>query len=297
MKSVVNQSYSNLEIILVDDGAKDQSGKKCDEWALKDERISVIHKSNGGLSSARNAGLDVVTGDYIMFVDSDDIIDHDLCTCLYEAIVGSNSDIAICDAEHIFNDNYHFSKADTIEYFDAEGAISEMWYQKSFLPSAWGKLYKAELFREQRFTINRLFEDIDIMHEVFWNADKVVYVKAKLYGYVHREASITTTRFSHRDLDILIIADKMIDFASDKSLNLKKAAEAYSIVAALRVYLNAPRGEGYQDGVQTAANRLRALGKKVMKDRNIRKKTLFALILYFYCRPIMRVAYKCVNRW
>jgi len=297
LKSVVSQSYSNLEIILVDDGTPDGSGAICDQWAKLDNRIQVIHKENAGLSSARNVGLDKATGSYVMFIDSDDIVDQDICRDLYCSIKDSGSDIAICDAEHIFNAEFGFLKSKEIIEYTAEGAIVEMWYQKSFLPSAWGKLYKAEIFRDCRFTEKILFEDIDIMHELFWNSKKIVYLKSKLYGYIHHEGSITTKKFCSRDLDILKIAQKLMGFAENKSENIIRASKAYAITAALRVYLNAPKESEYSEALGIVDEIMKTYGKEVLKDRNIRNKTKYALILYFYFRPLMRVVYEKINRW
>ena len=101
LESVINQTYRNLEIILVDDGSKDKSGKICDEYKNKDERIKVVHKENGGLSDARNAGMKIATGKYIQFIDSDDFIDKDMIETLYNLIIENEADISMCS-------NYYF---------------------------------------------------------------------------------------------------------------------------------------------------------------------------------------------
>ena len=293
LESVLAQSYTNLQIILVDDGSPDGCGVLCDRWAEKDPRITVIHKENGGLSSARNAGLEIATGAYVMFVDSDDILSDQLCQVLYQTLDGA--DIAICDPVHIFPDTpweYAFSQVRT--QLDPESAICQMWYQTAFLPSAWGKLFRRELFARRRFTVGRLYEDIDVMHEVFYDAKSIAYTPARLYGYQHREDSITTKAFSKRDLDILMIANKLLAFAADKPA-LQSAARAYATTAALRVYLNAPKE--LADGIAEAKAILSQYGKTVRKDPHIRKKNRYALTLYFVCKPLMRFAYKFTNRW
>ena len=296
MQSLVDQTYRNLEIILVDDGSTDNSGVLCDLWAEKDSRIRVIHRKNNGLSQARNTGLDAATGEYITFVDSDDILSPHLCQVLYNSMGGS-ADISICDAEHIFEDKpYAFSVTDRQVIMTAQEAIHQLWYQKSFLPSAWGKLYRRELFEDNQFTVGRIFEDIDIMHELFFDAKRIVYNRSRLYGYVHRAGSITTKAFCPRDLDILLVADKILTFTEDKP-QLRSAAEAYSVTAALRVYLNAPQTEEFTQGIRLSQQLLDWYGKKVLADPNIRKKNRWALRLYFYCRPLMRFSYKFINRW
>lgn len=295
LESLVHQTYSNIEIILIDDGSPDNSGYIADEWKEKDKRIKVIHKSNGGLSSARNVGLDICSGDYIMFVDSDDIVSVDICQKLLNLMVENDCQIAICEAEHVFDNQPSFSFSNNLEFYDSENAICEMWYQKSFLPSAWGKLYKSEIFHHLRFTEGIIFEDIDMMHEAFDKAHKIVYTDSKLYGYIHHEDSITTKPFTRKDLIILDICQKLLDFSSDKSNKMKKAAESYAVTGAMRVYLNAP--EGFKKEKQKAENILEKFSKIVLKDKNIRKKTKYSLILFIYFRPLLKIAYRFVDRW
>lgn len=298
MQSICGQTYSNLEIILVDDGSPDGCPALCDAWAQRDCRIRVVHKENGGLSSARNAGLDIMTGKYVMFVDSDDVLDREICRHLYHILIADDGDIAICEPVHVFpGETPAFTHNTQSESYEPDGAICQMWYQRSFLPSAWAKLYKAEFFQTLRFTQGILYEDIDVMHLVFCQAKKIIYTPAELYGYMHREGSITTTAFRLRDLDILKIADKILCFAKQTAPQLLPAAKAYSVVAALRVVLNAPDTAAFAQGHHQAKTLLKQYGKEVLRDANIRKKTRYGLLLYFYCRPLMKMIYKRINRW
>lgn len=297
LENVTAQSYTNLEILLIDDGSSDDSGVKCDEWTRKDRRIKAVHKANEGLSAARNTGLELAAGRYIMFIDSDDIVSPDLCELLYEDMRSSGSEVAICDAEHIFNHSYSFSISEKRIVYSPEEAITEMWYQKSFLPSAWGKLYSRKLFEGIRFTEGRTYEDIDVMHLLFWKAERIVYNSSRLYGYVHHEGSITSSGFSEKDLDILLVAHKILEFSDDKSDGMRQAAESYAVTAALRIYLNAPDLPKYQEGKAEALRILKRYGKKSLTNHNIRKKNQYALILYYFCRPFMRTIYNYVNRW
>ena len=295
MDSVLAQSYQNLQILLVDDGSPDDCGALCDKWAEKDSRIQVIHTENGGLSSARNAGLDVATGEYVLFVDSDDVISPDLCRHLLDTI--GQADIAICDPVHIFpGKSWAYTASAERTVLTPDQAIATMWYQTAFLPSAWGKLYRRKLFTSRQFTVGRLYEDIDIMHQVFGDADTIVYTPARLYGYLHRENSITTQAFGPQDLDILVIANKILAFA-EAHPTLLPAARAYAVTAALRVYLNAPKDGSLAQGVAQAQALIRQYGKQVQRDPNIRKKNRYALTLYFCCKPLMRFAYQFVGRW
>jgi len=296
MNTLVTQTYQNLEIIMVDDGSKDNSGDLCDIWAKKDSRIRVIHQENGGLSQARNTGLDVMTGEYVMFFDSDDLLSPDICRVLYDAI-REGGDISICDPEHIFGTQpYSFVRNSQQEVLTAENAVKQMWYQTGLLPSAWAKLYRRGIFSNLRFTPGLRFEDIDILHELLWKAERIVYNHSRLYGYLHRENSITTSAFSVKDTDILKVADKILRFAQDKP-EIYRAAEAYVTTSALRVYLNAPNDDCYIDALSKAEAMLCNHGKQVLRDKYARRKNRVALLLYFYCKPLLRFMYRYVRRW
>lgn len=300
MSSIAQQTYSNLQIILVDDGAKDKSGAMCDAWKEKDSRVTVIHQKNGGLSNARNTGIKQATGEYLVFVDSDDVVAPNMVEQLIKLIELEDADISICGVSHIFNEGtikFEQNQAETISY-DRSSAIMEMWYQRSFLPSAWGKAYKKGLFENLGFTEGILFEDIDLMHELFWRCNKIVYKDIPLYGYVHRENSITTKRFSKRDCDVLKISEKLLKFSNENDDSLMPAAESYAITAAFRIYLNAPQ-ENKEFNVQRTKSEgiIDKYGKSVMKDKKVRNKTKCALCLYFYCKPLLVMVYKHKNRW
>ena len=131
----------------------------CDDWSKKDDRIKVIHKANGGLSDARNAGLDVATGEYIEGVDSDDTVSPEITEQLMKAVLENNAEIAICDLVHIFpGEQRDFQTGTEMKVFTAEDALCEMMYQKSFLYTFWGKIYKKSLLDGVRFPVGMLYE-------------------------------------------------------------------------------------------------------------------------------------------
>lgn len=296
LESIILQNYRNLEIILVNDGSSDNSGALCDAWAEKDSRIRVIHQENKGPSCARNAALDQASGEYVLFADSDDLVSPDLCQVLLDALV-PEANISMCDIVHIFpNHPYSFHVKSECKLEDAGTVIEKMWYQTDVLPSSCAKLYRKHIFEDLRFTPGLIFEDIDLLHELFWSAGKIAYTPSTLYGYVHREGSITTKPFSEKDLDILTVIERILKFSEDKPA-LEKPAKAYAITAALRIYLNAPNKPEYSGGISRAKHYLSIYGKSVLLDKRIRRKNRYALWLYFLCRPLLRVVYKHVNRW
>lgn len=298
MKSILNQTYQHIEVILVDDGATDLSGKMCDYYAAADKRVKVIHKENGGLSDARNKGISQASGEYIMFVDSDDIVSLNFVEYLWDLLEETSADIAICDPVHCYpGKNCNFESEKLRKVFKPEEAIVEMLYQRSFLVAAWGKLYKKECFKDILFPYGMLFEDSAIMYKVFDKTQKIVYGNAKLYGYMHREGSITTKKFSKKDCDILIICDQLIEYMSSRSKRLQNAARSYQAAAAFRIYMNAPRNGMFKVEIKKSQQLLKANRKFLMQDPYIRKKMKMALLLYTFARPLMPIVYKKINRW
>lgn len=297
--SIIDQTYKNLEILLIDDGSTDKSGKICDRIAKKDERITVYHKLNGGLSDARNYGIDHAHGKFITFVDSDDIISIKMIEELFRLIKVYNSDISICDPIHIFEkklERNKFEDATDVKCLSSKNALNMMFYQKDFLVSAWGKLYKRDLFRTIRFPIGMLFEDIAIMYELFSICQNIVYSNAKYYGYIHRENSITTKQFSHKDLDILKICDSLEDFSKSHPY-CEKSIRSYIVGANFRIYLNAPRTAEYSSVIIKNKKTISKNAFAVLQDSNVRRKLKIALILFLVNKNLLKKIYPKINRW
>ena len=268
LESIINQTYKNIEIILVDDGSSDSSGDICDIWKERDKRIKVIHKKNGGLSDARNRGIEEARGEFIQFIDSDDTVENGMTEHLFKLCNENDSQISICDCVHYYVDeDIKFQKGTRKKIFTAEGALCEMMYQKSFLFCAWGILFKKELFNSVRFSVGMLFEDVAIMYKLFSIANTIAYSDARLYGYLHRENSITTKKFDKRDCDILRICDEQVSFARKFSKKVYDAAVAYQVVGAFRVYLNAPNEEKFREDRLYSENIIREHGAEVFRNK------------------------------
>ena len=215
LDSLINQTYKNLEIIVINDGSIDNSGTICQEYAQKDNRIVYIEKENGGQSEARNMGLDRMTGSYVTFVDSDDWVELDYVEILYKKITKYQADIAVGnyysfnEAEgmyyfHIFGDSYYEKVYDNVSIFENLYESQEM---KSFaLISVWGKLYKADLFKQLRFDIGKLGEDGYLNQKIYLLAEKTIYLNKGLYAYRQREGSssrIWTEKWMHALVDAM----------------------------------------------------------------------------------------------
>lgn len=189
--SIIQQKYNNLEIILVDDGSDDNSGKLCDEYTHTDSRIIVIHKENGGLSDARNAGIAIAKGEYISFVDSDDWIELDMISTLADLLVANNAELAVCEPYYVYGDyvkNLHLNGSVFIlNKIDAIGLLIE---DRKFRTNAWNKLYARRLFENIRFPIGKYYEDIYIMHMIYDLCSQIIFVNRQLYYYFQRNESI-----------------------------------------------------------------------------------------------------------
>lgn len=197
VESIINQTYKNIEIILVDDGSPDNCGRICDEYALKDNRIKVIHTKNGGVSSARNAGIDASTGSFITFVDSDDYISQNYIETLYKNLTETNSEISVVDHTEIFDGN-EFSKdvsAGVITVFSQHDFIVQL-LNKAIICSCWGKLYKRDLFDDIRFPLGRVnAEDAWVLYKLCFKSSRIVYDDTISYYYLIREGSAVQKNF------------------------------------------------------------------------------------------------------
>ena len=191
LDSIVNQTYSNLEIILIDDGSSDGSPQICDEYASKDNRIVVIHKENRGQSEARNRGLDICKGEFISFIDSDDWVERDYIEILYNELTLHNSDISIINHNHFSLDGTYNSikafKNETISNIDALKLLITKEPIQHLLMC--GKLYKKELFNEIRFPVGQIFEEHLICYKVYYNSKKITSCNKILYHYLKRNDS------------------------------------------------------------------------------------------------------------
>lgn len=200
MKSVLNQTYHNLDIILIDDGSTDGSGELCDKYSKNDERVRVIHKSNGGISSARNAALDIINGDYICFVDSDDHIELNMIETLVTAVKENACEIAICGfyTEHDGEVSIEDPGVKESVIINSDEAIDELIEDKNVFNYVWDKIYVKALFDNIRFPVGRNYEDMAIMYLLFAHAKKICRIPERLYYYNKRAGSISDHRNNNK---------------------------------------------------------------------------------------------------
>lgn len=195
IQSIVSQSYSRLDIILVDDGSTDNSGHICEQWKKKDQRIVVIHKKNGGVSSARNAGLQYVKGELIAWIDPDDWVEPNFIMELYQALKRTETEIVVCgycrEGKGVFEKNEQYSSEIVL---NTKNAIRELILEKKMPSFLWNKLFKTELFKNVEFPEGDTYEDLRVMHKLFLKTDKVAVIPDCLYHYDFRNASIVNDK-------------------------------------------------------------------------------------------------------
>lgn len=242
--SVLAQSHKDIEVILVDDGSPDNCGTICDNYSMKDSRIKVIHKKNGGLSSARNAGLDIATGRYIMFIDSDDFIEQDMVEALLTLKAASNADIACCGA-------YRYSKGakpyiidrtaskKSIEILGQSTALKKL-ILRTIDCASWNKLFPIELIGGTRFIEGRYNEDLPFLFDLYQRCNNIAYTNKAYYYYRVREGSVTS-KINEKSFDSLKNINDFEKIINEKNLNLKKELRLYKIYTYIYIARNIQR--------------------------------------------------------
>lgn len=201
-ESLINQTYKNLEIILVDDGSTDGSGALCDKMAETDKRIRVIHKQNGGLSDARNKGIDAASGEYIGFVDSDDWVSPDMYEKMLEFMIQENADIAVCGWIEEFRDSSR-KKCPYSKSLNKNQAMTELLNNITIADHAGDKLYRTHLFRNIRYPAGKTYEDIRTTYQLFNCSERVVFISEAFYHYRQRKGSIARGNFHLKKMEWL----------------------------------------------------------------------------------------------
>lgn len=229
--SIVGQTYCNLDIILIDDGSTDISGVICDELAISDDRIKVIHQNNMGLSGARNTGLDHAYGDYIVCVDSDDMIDKKMIEKLVNAANEYGADIAACGTVYCSEkDEFLYEKKNSqLEVFRDQMQMEALIYTDKIQTTAWGKLYKRSLFEDIRYPLGKIHEDVFTTYLLLDRSKKTVVIPEPLYMYRQVQNSIMHQKFNKKSLNGLEGTIERAAFIENNYPKLKSGA--YAVVA------------------------------------------------------------------
>lgn len=212
--SILTQTYTNLDIILVDDGSPDQCPAMCDAYAQQDSRVRVVHKENGGLSDARNVGIANALGEYVTFVDGDDILASEAIETMVNLAVAERADIVKICLERKYPEQPLVSTAGEYEIINGIEALSRIYTGKPQIISACGKLFRTTLFREIQFPVGRFYEDEYTIPKLYHLAKRVLLSESVLYFYMQwdNESIMRTTLTEKKIIDALVVTEERINF-------------------------------------------------------------------------------------
>src|SRR5699024_6706821 len=228
--SILNQTFTNFELILVNDGSTDLSGEICEKYAKEDSRIKVLHKKNGGVASARNVGLEIAKGNYIGFVDNDDFINKYMFEKLYENAVHYSADIVVCDYLEVTDEqsckpmqqdmNYK------VEHYTNTEALNQLYTTNNVtFVVPWNKLYKRHLFKGIKYKHGSINDDETVAHKLLYESKKTTYIQVKLYYYVHRKGSQMNSTFHIKRFDaVYALKEREVFFRKIKESQLHEKA-------------------------------------------------------------------------
>lgn len=288
INSIINQSYKELEIILVNDGSTDNSGRICENFKKKDDRIICIHQENAGLSEARNAGIDIFKGDYICFVDSDDWIDSIMIELLFNACTQSKASIGCCGRIYEIQDK-SYSKFDleNPKIYSRDEAIKQILVGDTMDVACWDKIYTRDLFQDLRFPKGKIHEDMAIIFNIFLKSNKCVHVGKALYHYRQRPFSITKISFTKKNLVILENIN-YINQLLNTYTPLKSSLQAFTFRMTKNlctIYLNSKHNAEY---ILVYKSQIHFLKKNILRiclNRDLRfldKLSIISIITPFY---------------
>lgn len=304
LDSVISQSYKNLEIILVNDGSKDGSKQICEKYKRIDKRIVLINQENGGLSDARNKGIQIATGEYITFIDSDDYIHKDMIKELIYNAINTDADISICGYKTVFED----LKTDDlltdvdIQIINSEELINNFYNKFSLnIIVAWAKIYKRSLFEDIRYPKGKIHEDEFIAHRLVYISKKIVYTPKKMYYYRINPNSITGKKFNKKRLDKIEALENRLNFSKEKKLeSLYINTLCFYCHDLILCYYLIKKNENEAKNLQTElGNKFLKNYKKVLKSDKIGVKQKIRIIIERIIPSVsarLIIKYKKMNR-
>jgi glycosyltransferase involved in cell wall biosynthesis len=280
--SILKQTFTDFELILIDDGSPDNCGEICDEYARKDNRIRVIHKENGGQASARNRGLDVARGEYIGFVDSDDWIEPDMYELLYNLCSKNNCDIANCSSiiHYQGQEKKIINGGHPLIIHDRNHAMRAMLMGELYDEVVWTKLIRKELFNELRFTEGIMYEDTDFTYKLIHKSNKVCCIGVPKYNYLKRENSTMDRAVKNISIDRVLIYENMFKFIKKnypELANIVVLKLANSAMVVLNLIAKNGDLKKYKDKYYRVAIILNKHFKKTIKIEDFPKTVKFLL--------------------
>lgn len=302
IESIINQTYKNLEIIIVDDGSPDNCPQICDEYSKKDKRIKVIHKENGGLSDARNAGIDIATGKYIAFVDSDDYVSDDYVEYMYRLIKKYKTQIATCETEVVNAEKNKLIKPskfeENIEVFSKRDLFYNILFAKKVDVSAYSKLYETALFKDIRYPKGVVYEDTATTYKLIEKCNKIVTGNKKCYYYCLRYGSISKMDgFNPNEYDYIKNTNEMLEYLQKNYPDLQEGIDRFDLYANFRILrlllFTKPRNKEME---QKVFKKIKEKRMKVLKYKDTPRRDKIAIILSFFGIPAIKISWKIYRK-
>lgn len=283
LESIVNQTYENLEIILVDDGSPDNCPQMCDDWAKKDNRIKVIHNENSGVSYARNAGFELSKGEFIAFVDSDDWICETYIQDLYIVMRDECCDVVECDYSLVNDENCKIDKISSVsmEIFTAEEALHCNLIGDKFGDVIWNRLYHRSVV-DVKFENGKFHEDVYWVYQVLAKAKKLAHINQTLYFYFQRNDGFTGEKYTFKRIDAVLAGELRSRYISDKYPRLASIAQFQFIGMCMyhSQKLLESKIEEYEKFFKILHAKAKNIGNEWKKQNNIFAKQKMWLSLY-----------------
>lgn len=308
--SVFSQSYKDWELILVDDGSTDTSSIICDKAAMQSNKVRVVHKTNGGLSSARNAGIRIASGCYFTFLDADDILPRNSLLLMEQAAHDSEADV-VCGRMSKFSSTEQLKKEVDIEeekvythvteVYSSEEAVEEILYQGKLDNSAWAKLYSRKLWENNSFRENTWYEDLDVFYHIFEEANKIVSIDGLVYFYRQHSASYLHN-FNLRRADVLTVTERLTAYMSKHNRRMLPAAKSRQLSASFNILgLIAANGMDNDKEASNIADRcwvkIKELRREVLRNPHVRLKNKIGIMVsYLFGRKGVETLSKLVYR-
>lgn len=292
VKSIFEQTYKNLEIILVDDGSPDRCGKMCDFYAKEDERVIVIHKENGGLSDARNVGTNISNGKYIIYVDSDDFIEKNYIKYSLKLILENEADILIMPYMKFKNNpKFNVERDDKVSVLDKHECLRRMLIQDEKVPvSAHSKIYRREICERNCFPKGKYYEDLATTYKMVLESDKIVLTDIPRYGYRIREDSIVREKFSLKKMDMVEITDILYRDIIKIYPDLKSAVSSRCLSGNFTVFLQTEKKLNIKEQ-ECLWSRIIKYRRAVLFGKDIRKKAKYAALMSYMGKSITRYVF------
>lgn len=298
--SVIKQTYTNIEVLLINDGSTDNSQKICENYMERDKRVILINKENGGASDARNIGIKNSNGKYIAFVDSDDTIEENYVEYLYNLLLKYKTNMSIAAYSILSNEKIiNIGQGYKETLLDVQECLDRLLCEKGFTVSPCAKLYDKKLFDNIKYPTGKLFEDNETTYKLIIECPKIAYGNESIYNYYKRENSMMTSKFNMKKLDLIELSDKMCDDIENKYPKLKNSTDKKRITARfsmLRQILVGKLDDKQKKVVKEIKKYIMKRKWQIFKNEKIDKRDKIALISLMFGNSFFAFAWKVYSK-